>query len=263
VFRANVRKFDPKDSLLAEFGDEFMPTGITRLIGGVTLRCGLFALWCLVAVGCAEVTNAPAAAEIATAGPAEVAATTAAADDLATSEPRSVAPVAEIPEYSIDEPPVATEPEPEPPSVAPGDIAPESSELAVVASAAPATREFEPAPSLIPSLVTSPTSAETLDFSSLVTRLRRTKAINLRTKVVVKNESNDLLEQFRAYHTQTGETTLADLQRSYDSLFRKLHSLLEDADPPLARDIDRSRAAIWEFLADPRKFNASHLMAGA
>ena len=245
-----------------------MPLGIgmTRSIGGVTLRCGLFALWCLVALGCAEVTNAPAPAEIATAGPAEAAPTTSAAGDPATPEARSVAPVAElteIAEYAIDEPSVATEPEPAPPPVPPGDLAPGPSEPAVVATAASATQEFELAPSLIPSLVASSTSAETLDFSSLVTRLRKTKAIDLRTKVVVKNESDDLLEQFRAYHTQTGETTLADLRRSYDLLFHKLHSLLEDADPPLARDIDRSRAAIWDVLADPRKFNTSHLMAGA
>ena len=33
--------------------------------------------------------------------------------------------------------------------------------------------------------------------------------------------------------------------------------------PPLARDIDRSQAAIWELLADPTKFRASDLMAGA
>ena len=240
-----------------------MPIGTTRSIAGVTLRCGLFALWCLVAVGCAEVTNPPPASEIAAAEPA---ATISALDDAATPEPRSVAPVAEltkITEYSIDEPPVASEPEAVPPSVSPEEIAPESSELVVVAPASPATQQFETAPSPIPSLVASPASAETLDFSSLVKRLRKTKAIDLRTKVVVKNESSDLLEHFRAYHAQTGETTLADLRRSYDLLFHKLHSLLEDADPPLARDIDRSRAAIWDVLADPRKFNASHLMAGA
>ena len=94
-----------------------------------------------------------------------------------------------------------------------------------------------------------------------MTRLRKTKAINLRTKVPVKNESDDLLEQFRAYHTQTGETTLAELRRSYDSLFHDLHSPLEDADPPLARDIDRSRAAIRDLLADASEFSTS--MAGA
>ena len=80
---------------------------------------------------------------------------------------------------------------------------------------------------------------------------------------VARARADELLEQFRAYHTQTGGASLAELRRSYDSLFYELHSLLEDADPPLARDIDRSQAAIWELLADPTKFRASDLMAGA
>ena len=46
-------------------------------------------------------------------------------------------------------------------------------------------------------------------------------------------------------------------------LFLKLLSLLQDGDPPLAKDIDRSRSAIWDILADPRKFIESNLMAGA
>jgi hypothetical protein len=40
----------------------------------------------------------------------------------------------------------------------------------------------------------------------------------------------------------------AGLRRSYDLLLHKLHSLPRDADPPFARDIDRSRAAIWDLL---------------
>ncbi len=92
---------------------------------------------------------------------------------------------------------------------------------------------------------------------------KHTKVISSTTKVVVKNESDDLLAEFRAYHTQRGAATLADLRRAYELLFHKLHSLLQNTDPPLARDIDRSRAAIWELLADPRKFSSSHLMAGA
>ncbi|HET8698435.1 MAG TPA: hypothetical protein VFO94_13160 [Gammaproteobacteria bacterium] len=106
-------------------------------------------------------------------------------------------------------------------------------------------------------------SADTLDSATLVARLRKTKAMNVFTKVAVKNQSNDLLEEFRAYHTQHGTATLVELRRSYDSLFSRLHMLLQDADPPLARDVDRSRAAIWEILSDPRKFTASHLMSGA
>ena len=54
---------------------------------------------------------------------------------------------------------------------------------------------------------------------------------------------------------------LSELRRSYDMLFLKLLSLLlQDGDPPLAKDIDRSRTAIWEILADPKKFIESNLM---
>ena len=233
---------------------------IPRMIGGVSFGHGLIALWCLVALGCAQVTSEPrqdAHAEAAQAGTAPPV-----IEEATTPEPPFSAAVADISATtdSIDELPLATEPDRAPLTVPPEDIAQEASEP-VVAPERSTIQEFEPAPSLVPSLVASP--PETLDFSSLVARLRKTKAINLRAKVAVKNESDDLLEQFRAYHMQHGVVTLADLRSSYDSLFQKLHSLLEDADPPLARDIDRSRAAIWELLADPSKFSASHLMAGA
>ena len=243
-----------------------MPTRETSsTIGGVRVRRGLITFWCVVTVGCAQVTSEPPEDEIATSAPASSATAPLAEDDAATPEPPPFAPVVELAdrtENSIDEPPVASEPGPAPPAVSAEDIAPEAPEPAVLASAAPAARGLEPAPVLNASSVSSATFVETLDFSALVTRLRRTKAINLRTKVAVKNESDELLEQCRAYHTQHGIVTLSDLRRSYDSLFHRLHSLLQDADPPLARDIDRSRAAIWEVLANPRKFSASG-MAGA
>ena len=217
-------------------------------------------MWCLVAVGCAEVTNAPALDPIIVAEPTPVAATPSAVEAAHTREPALIDPAATLgvsAADSIEELPVPAEPQPALPPVALAEIVPEEFDLAAVAAAAPATEVLEPEPSFAPAIVAAPVAIETLDFSSLVTRLRKTKAINLRTKVAVKNESDDLLEQARAYHAQTGQTTLADLRRSYDSLLQELHSLLEDADPPLARDIDRSRAAIWEILADPRKFNAA------
>jgi hypothetical protein len=108
-----------------------------------------------------------------------------------------------------------------------------------------------------------PTAAP-LDFSGLETRLRQTKAIGVLTKISVKNEADDLLEEFRAYHTQQNTSpTLSELRRAYDMLLLKLLSLLQDGDPPLANDIDSSRAAIWDLLVDPKKFVASNLMAGA
>jgi hypothetical protein len=84
------------------------------------------------------------------------------------------------------------------------------------------------------------------------------------TKISVKNQADDLLDKFRAYHKrQDGSQTLTELRRAYDMLLLKLLSLLQDGDPPLAKDIDSSRTAIWDILADPRKFIASNLMAGA
>jgi hypothetical protein len=107
-------------------------------------------------------------------------------------------------------------------------------------------------------------AAAPLDFSGLGTRLRETKAIGMLTKISVKNQADDLLQEFRAYHTQQNTSpTLPELRRAYDMLFLKLLSLLQDGDPPLAKDIDSSRAAIWDVLVDPKKFVASNLMAGA
>ena len=73
---------------------------------------------------------------------------------------------------------------------------------------------------------------------------------------------DDLLDKFRAYYKRQARTTLAELRRPYDMLLLKVLSLLQDSDPPLARDIVASREAIWGILADPVKFNESNLMAG-
>jgi len=83
------------------------------------------------------------------------------------------------------------------------------------------------------------------------------------TKLSLKNQVDDLLAAFRAYHKGQGTRTLAELRRSYDMLLLKVLSLLQDSDPTLAADIVQSRAAIWGILADPRKFTESNLMAGA
>lgn len=83
------------------------------------------------------------------------------------------------------------------------------------------------------------------------------------TKLSLKNQADDLLVAFRAYHNGQGKATLAELRRSYDMLLMKVLSLLQDSDPTLAKDIVQSRAAIWGILSDPRKFTDSNLMAGA
>jgi hypothetical protein len=106
-------------------------------------------------------------------------------------------------------------------------------------------------------------AAAPLDLKSLEARLRQTKAIGVLTKLSLKNQVDDLVDGFRAYHKRQGTATLANLRRNYDMLFLKVLSLLQDSDPSLARDIVKSRGAIWSILEDPRKFTESNLMAGA
>jgi hypothetical protein len=110
--------------------------------------------------------------------------------------------------------------------------------------------------------VVSPPAAPTLDLKSLETRLRQTKAIGVMTQLALKNQVDDLVVAFRAYHKRQSTTSLNELRRSYDLLLMKVLSLLQDSDPVLASDISKSRTAIWGILADPRKFTESNLMAG-
>ncbi|HSD96527.1 MAG TPA: hypothetical protein VLB06_05215 [Sulfuricaulis sp.] len=98
--------------------------------------------------------------------------------------------------------------------------------------------------------VTSPP----LDLTALETRLKETKAIGVFTKITLKNQVDDLLNQFRAYYQGRTKTTLAELRQPYESLILKVLALLQDGDPELARAIVASREAIWGILADPAKF---------
>jgi hypothetical protein len=135
----------------------------------------------------------------------------------------------------------------------------------VAATKSPPASASTPAPAPAPAstpAASPPAAAAPLDFASLGTRLRQTKAIGTLTKLSLKNQVDDLLDKFRAYHKRQGSATLPELRRSYDMLLLKVLSLLQDSDPPLARDIVQSRAAIWGILADPRKFTESNLMAG-
>ncbi|GAB4509447.1 MAG: hypothetical protein Tsb0026_09700 [Sulfuricaulis sp.] len=93
-----------------------------------------------------------------------------------------------------------------------------------------------------------------LDLTGLETRLKETKAIGVFTKIALKNQVDDLLDQFRAYYQGRAKTSLTELRRPYDGLLLKVLSLLQDGDPELARTIVASREAIWGVLADPAKF---------
>jgi len=100
----------------------------------------------------------------------------------------------------------------------------------------------------------TPKGSAALDLTSLEKRLRETTAIGVFTKLSLKNQVDDLLEQFAAFHQGRGDVTRAKLREAYDLLLLKVLSLLQDKDPTLARDISASREALWDLLADPAKF---------
>lgn len=93
-----------------------------------------------------------------------------------------------------------------------------------------------------------------LDLAGLEQRLRETHAIGVFTKLSLKNQVDDLLAQFRAFHQGHSQVTVAQLRQKYEVLFMKVVSLLQDDDPALASAVTSSREAIWGVLTDPKKF---------
>lgn len=159
--------------------------------------------------------------------------------------------------------PSAVVPAPADPVVAPGPVrttptprtTPASARAtpakpAAAAGTAPATALAAVAP--VAAAATPP--AATLDLPLLEQRLKDTRAIGVFTKLSLKNQVDDLLTQFRAYHKGGSGKTLTQLRQSYEVLLLKVVSLLQDDDPQLAAAVGSSREAIWSVLADPKKF---------
>ena len=96
----------------------------------------------------------------------------------------------------------------------------------------------------------------TLDVADLKTRLRETHAIGTFTKIVLKNQMDDLLQQFRAVYEGGNRARVASLRQPFDTLVLKVLSVVKDGDPSLARTISASREAIWGILSDPVKFKS-------
>lgn len=119
----------------------------------------------------------------------------------------------------------------------------------------PAVSQTAPkkAPADVAAVPTQPT-APTLDLESLENRLRETDAIGFMTKLTLKTQVEDLLDRFRAYYDGTDTIQLTQLRQPYDSLILKVLALLQDKDPPLAKEIATSREAIWGILTDREKF---------
>jgi hypothetical protein len=148
--------------------------------------------------------------------------------------------------------PDKSEPKPAlPPAKSPAASKPPSAPAAVPRKPEVAARKPEAAPAV----AAKPEGSPPLDLESLEQRLRETNAIGLMTKLSLKNQVDDLLEQFRDYYQGRLKTTLAELRQLYELLLMKTLSLLQDGDPALAKAISGSREAIWAILSDRDKFS--------
>ena len=141
-------------------------------------------------------------------------------------------------------------PAPPPPVKTPKPVAPASA--APPSKTAPASADQSATSSPKPAPVTA--APPSLDLPALEQRLRDTRAIGVFTKLSLKNQVDDLLTQFRAYHKGQAKPTLAELRQHYELLLLKVVTLLQDGDAPLASAVSSSREAIWVVLTDPKKF---------
>jgi len=145
-----------------------------------------------------------------------------------------------------------------PPPAAPvgqtaGKTAPPVAKAPAKSPAPPAPAAQPPTKESAPPDIAKP-KAPPLDLASLKQRLKDTQAIGILTKITLKNQVDDLLDQFRAFYQGKLKSDLAALRRSYDLLVLKVLSLLQDSDQALATAIAASREAIWGILSDPAKF---------
>ena len=142
---------------------------------------------------------------------------------------------------------------PAPPSAAPNNQVAAKPEAPAAKPAAKAAASPAPKKEVAAPPAPKP-AAPTLDLAALEKRLKETSAIGVFTKLTLKNQVDALLDQFRGFYQGRIKTTLTQLRQPYDQLLMKVLSLLQDSDPPLAREITQSREAIWGILSDPDKF---------
>ena len=136
------------------------------------------------------------------------------------------------------EAPKAASPAPQPKPAAPPKSA-----------ATPAAPKAAPAPPVVSAAPKPPP----LDLRTLEQRLRGTEAIGVLTKLSLKNQVDDLVGRFKTFHAGQRPPTLSELRPAFELLLMKVLSLLQDADKPLANDINASRDALWGVLTDREK----------
>lgn len=167
--------------------------------------------------------------------------------------PPPPAPVAVAPAEEVEPPPLAA---PRTPVETERVTAPAG--VRSISRAEPAARLPTPPPAPPPpafDLTGAPMATRmAMDPNGLKVRLEGSRAIGAMTKITLKNQIDDLVAQFRAYHHGDRSLALNRLRDHYDLLLKRLAALLQDKDRPLYQEIAGARETLWTTLSDPKKF---------
>lgn len=85
----------------------------------------------------------------------------------------------------------------------------------------------------------------------LIERLKKTDAIGMFSKLVLRSDALDLMDMVKAYNKHRAKYSMKELRARFNGLVLKVLALLND-DPKLARDISLARECIWRSLLEVR-----------
>jgi hypothetical protein len=89
-----------------------------------------------------------------------------------------------------------------------------------------------------------------IDMEVLTKRLKETKAIGLFTKLAIRNDVSDLVDDVKRYRKKSMlATKMKEIRESFEGLLLKIVALLE-GDPELSRDLYVGRESIWKSLLE-------------
>ena len=155
------------------------------------------------------------------------------------------------PETAPTEPPAASPEVPAPAPPEPAAPSPEPAAPPPPQASAPKPRTPTPQPEA-PAPEAEPEPAA-ISLEELGARIKATPAIGTFSKLALKNDIDDLVDDLRGYHEKR-RGDLDDLHQRYETLVLKLLALLEDDEPELALALARSRDDIWSRLVNPVEF---------
>lgn len=89
-----------------------------------------------------------------------------------------------------------------------------------------------------------------VDIEVLTERLKNSDAIGMFTKLAIRNDIVDIIDQIEEYREkELLNEKIGEIRASFDGLLLKIVALLEE-DPVLSRDLYVSRESIWNSLLE-------------